>query len=757
MNFKDCQSVTNTIIAGEQVEIVRSNNRVVVNNLFNGEKPLTDAEAKQWGMPINVNWGEGPVLAAQARRQYTNAFQRPARYFKVSIPDAPVDKKDTWEMQIGTFINRVLKDSLPYFYLGLYKFASTVAHGIGPQMWEDRESWRPRYVAIEDLRVPTDTEVSFENLEWFAVRHRYTEGELAAKVWNENAPKGWNKDVVAKILDRYHESNTDSFGATWINQPERMAELVKQNGGFYSSDAVPSIPLWHFFFKQRDDKTGEVSWLLRIVPDVNGGCMGATDNEFIYDSDKVWANELSEILHCQFGDLNNVPPFRYHSVRSLGFLLVEPCFFTNLARCRTLQHLFESFNTWFRVTDPTGRARAQKIELFDKAIVEEGVSVVPQTERHQVNPQLIDMVMGQLKQLQGEAGAAYTQQLDNGTAREQTAYETSVKVAQVNAMMSGMLLVAFFQEKFAYREICRRFCIRGSSDPDVQKFQKKMKRLGIPEAYLDVEMWDVDPEVPLGAGNPTMEISQANQLMAMRPFLSPEAQDKVTHMAIAATTQNPALAQDLKPLGEKPVANNGAKWASAIFGTLMQGVPVPQNDAVPAADQAETLLGLLAGVVARIEQQTNLATNNELVGLQTVAQYVGALVQQIQQDPANAPKAKQIGTALMEITNILKGFQQRLAQQAAAAQPNPEDAAKVQGMVLQAQTKNQIAQANAAQKLQHKNQAFEAEQARKNAALLQDEQRKSVQTGAEIHRNHVQTKAEIEAANLAAISDPAGG
>lgn len=755
MNFENAASVLQTLAVGEQVEMNRGLNRKVVNDLFNGERPLTESEAEQSNISINCNWGEGPVLAAQARRQYTNAFQRPFRYFKVSIPDAPQDKQMEWSMFIGNFINKVLKGSLEYFYLNQYRFASVVAHGIGPMVWEDKESWLARFVPIEDLRVPTETEISFRNLEWFAVRYRYTEGELATKVFSENSSEHWNKPAIAQVLESYHDQNYNTQGNTWINQPERMAELIKQNGAFYASDAVPTIPLWNFYFKDRDEKTRKVKWKLRVVPDVNGGCTGAPSDQFLYDSgeDSV-ADNLSEILHCQYGDLNNKPPFMHYSVRSLGFLLVEPCYYTNLARCRTLQFLFESFNTWFRVVDPSGKARAMEIQLFDKAIIPEGVSIVPQNERHQVNPQVIEMVMSQLKQLMSEASASYTQASDTGTSREQTAYETSVKVAQVNAMMSGMLLVSFFIEKFAYEEICRRFCIRGSEDPDVREFQKKADEMGIPAFFLNQERWDIEPEIPMGAGNPTMELSQANQLMGLRPFLSPEAQDKVTHMAIAATTQNAALAQELKPLGQAPVASNGAKWASSIFATLMQGVPVVQNASVAVTDQVETLIGLLSGVVARVEQQTDLATPNEVLGLQTVSQYIAMLLQQMQQDPANAPKAKQFAQAMAQLDNIIKNISQAVAQKSQQSQPDPEAMANAQATMLTTQAKIQATQATTAQKLAvkgatakqllaHKNQAFSAEQARKTSSLVQDQVRANLQAGADIQREHVVTAVDL--------------
>ena len=271
MTFKDAQSVADTINAGEEVEIIRAQNRVVVTNLGNGKKPLSEAEATAAGMYVNCNWGEGPVLFSQALRQFTNAFQRSARYFKLTIPNAPREKKQEWELEIGGFINRVMKRSLEYFYVIQEQNASVVSHGVGPEFWEDDEKWLPKFIPMRDLRVPTDTLVSFRNLEWFAVRTRYTEGELASKVWADES-RNWNKPVVAKILDAYHDRNYE-VGTSWVFEPEKMAQLIKQNGGLYSSDAVPSIPLWHFYFKTIDDKTREESWKMRIIPDSRSGCL----------------------------------------------------------------------------------------------------------------------------------------------------------------------------------------------------------------------------------------------------------------------------------------------------------------------------------------------------------------------------------------------------------------------------------------------------------------------------------------------------
>jgi len=733
MNFSTAQAITGTIDAGNAVERVRSANRALVDSLFGGFPSLSDSEAKQWGLQINVNWGEGPILAAQARRQYTNAFERPNRFFRLSIPSMPEEWKTRWQMAIENFINKKMKKSRAYFYVRQYQFASVVSHGIGPTIWEDRENWTPRFVALKDFRVPTDTEVSFRDLPWFAIRDYYTEYRLGKAVFGPDADPGWNKPAVAEILDQLHGMNYSTTTDTWNQNPERMLQLMKENGGFFDSDAAPTVSLWRFYFRHRDETTGEESWRMRVVVDTQGTNVSVIATEFLYDSgDESQASDLSELMFCQFGDLNNEAPFMFHAVRSLGFLLVEPCFWSNVSLCRTLQYLMESFNVWVKVNDPAGEDRAQSVEFFDKCVVPQGVSIVPQNERHQVNGQLIEQVMGRLKQLQGEASSSYTQQADTGTSREQTAYETSVKVAQVNAMTSGMLLVAFFLAGFQYREICRRFCLRGSSDPDVKEFQRQMELEGVPAMYLNVDLWEIEPEVPLGSGNPTMEMSQAQQLGAIAPQLSPEAQQKVLHKQVAAITGSAADAQDLVPLNVAPVADNGVKWASSIFGTLMQGVPLPQNEEVSALQQAPPLIGMMAGVVQRIEANTNLATPAEVIGLQTVEQYIGRLIQQIGQSKQNSQIAAKLGHDLGQLSNIVKGFAQRAAEQQGAGNDQ-----RVQMLEMQLKLKN--AELDAALKQQQ----FVADQQRDNAKTAAEIQRGNAVAAADIQRQHAKTGADI--------------
>lgn len=738
MLFNSASKVSDVIRASDQVERVRAENRIKILNQANGFPPLSADQAKKMGVRVNVNFGEMVVLFAHARRQMVEALLNPRNFFKVTIPLAPEEKKGSWGTFITNWINRKMKDSDEYASLKENQLAAVVAHGIGPQLWCDNEHWMPEFVAIEDFRVPTDTETSFRRLPWIAVRKNYTEGELAKKVFGEYADKHWEKKVIKKILHEYHDVNFETESYTWMTAPEKMAELVKQNAGFYSSDAVPTIPLWHFYYMD-DSSPSKPCIKLKIVPDQGVRGTESGDQQFLYDcGDDYICHKWPELVSVQYGDLNNKSPFMHHAVRSLGFLLMEPCFWTNIFRCRLLQHGMENFNVWIRIADPEGRSRAQKVELFDKGVVPEGVTIVPNTERHQVDGEMVNNIMAQLKQLQGEASQSYTQQLDTGTKKEQTAFETRAKIASVNAMMGSILSRMFRKESFAYREICRRFCIRKSTDQDVRDFQEACRREGIPKQYLNVEYWDVEPEIPIGSGNATMAESEIMTLMEWRPMFNPTAQQEILHEAVEVITHDPRRAERWAPIDGKRGVSEAQRDAESVFGTLMQGVPVRIKDGLNPIDQVETLLGLLAGVVVQIERGGNMTTMREIAGLQNVGKYVSQLVQQIAQDENEKARVKSYSDAMGKLMNSVKAFAQRLQEQMQKESQNGDGDAKAKAAatMMQAQVKAEIDRQLAQQTQGLEQKRFELDQQREDQSLMAELARKQAENDADIERKN---------------------
>lgn len=734
MKFKTAQDVWDTLQAGEEVERVRAANRVRITNLFNGFPLLSDEEAKRAGVEVNANFGEAPVLGQHGRRQYDNAFLTRSNFFKVTIPDAPEDKQADWGNFITRKINRVLKNSEAFNSLYQNKFASVLLHGLGPQVWWDRECWLPKYQALEDLRVATDTECSFDNLMWIGIRKFYTYGELVRKVWGKYSDNGWQKKPIAAILNNYKPKNWDSSTYDWLTAPDKMAEQAKQNLGYLSSDAVPTIPFWHFYWLD-DENPRKTEWKLVVISDQ--GVQGGRPEEFLYQSDTPIANHHSQFLHVQYGDLNNKAPFLYHSVRSLGFLLMEPCFWTNLLRCRTLQHVFESLNIWLRSTDPGDRARAQMVQLYNKAFLPNGISIVPQNERHQIQAGLVEAVMDELKGLMREASISYTQDTEPSQRKpDETATAVMARVQAVNAMMSGLLNKAFHKEKFAYKEIGRRFCLRKSQDMDARQFQKDCQKEGIPSVFVNVDMWDVEPEIPLGSGNPTMEMAEAQALFGVMQSFDPTAQQEIKHEYILAVTGDSRKAERWAPIGKDRGVTNAQEHAEIAFGSLMNNAPVRIRTEFSPNEQVETFLGMIAAVVNSIKQRGGQTDLRELQGLNNVFARTDELIALLSQDDRQKQKAKEYGDVSGRLKNDLKEIASaHMQNQPPAQNGNGEAQAKTQAMLIQAQSKAKIDEAKQAQKLHQKQIAFVEEQARRNTATKADIARENIRTLDEVQRN----------------------
>jgi hypothetical protein len=733
-NFSEPSKVLDVIRAGDESEEDRGKNRVLINRAANNEPLIDDDEAERLGMKIYNRWGEFMIALASASRQLLTNFTSQDTFCTITIPRAPEESRADWGGSITEFLNYYMKEGprqMDYFMIHLSKWKAVSAHGIAPMMWEENYAWLPRYVAIEDLRVATDTELSFRNLTWFAVRIAYTPGELSRKAFSKaNSKFKWDTKAVSAILQNVKECNTTMAenNYDWNTVPEKFEEIRKQNAGYWSGDAMPTINLWHFYHEDDDGK-----WCLKVVPEnTTSGATPETDDTFICQSEGPVADTWRNIIHVQFADLNNKAPLLYHSVRSLGFALYEPCYWTDYTRCRLLQHTLDQFNILLRISDPVDRARAQVQVFQNLGIVKPGVSIIPAAERHQVDAQLIESVMAQTKQLQAEASTAYTQGIDNGTAREQTAFETGVKVQQNSAMKSGIMLMAKAFEKTALQEICRRFCLKNSDDEDVLAFQKDCKNAGIPDGWMDVKKWRVEVTVPLGNGDPTMALVESENMMKLRPLADPSSQQEMAHDAAVPMIGTARAKRFFKRDNNKAVST-AANAAANAFPLMMLGMPPAIPEGLNPIEQIQTLLQLAMQYIKKIEMTTKMAKPEELIGLQNVSRYIGKLVQGMQGDTGNEPKMKQFAQALSQLNNEIKKLQQHLQMQM-QKQQQQNGSADIQQSMMETQAKIAAKNAETQQKLKAKELADIQKRRHKDAGFVADQKRQNLKAVADTIR-----------------------
>ena len=743
MSFSDptkvWQVIQNMIEAGRP----RSLNRARINSVFNGDPPWTPQEATDNLKVVNVNFLEGTRVIKEATRQATNGLTKPSNYFAIKLDTGPRYKRNEWGKILTKNMNKPMKRSSKYSWVRKNQIASSILHGIGPCTWMRERDWCPTTRGIEDMKVPSNTLVSCENLSEFAMFTTFTAAQLIEMTRGETVDPCWNKPLVDAILkELYQRIGQSSNYLNYSDFPEKVEEDFKENSGYYGSDQVPTIRTYDFYYL--DTKTKDKPfWKRKIVLDkFNEALSGLPKgNDFLFDGkDRNYGDLIDRIMHVQFADGAVVPPFRWHSVRSLGYLLYALCHLQNRLRCDFIGAVFESMLWYFHNVAEGDKERLGRVQLSHMGIIPQGLTFVPANERHTIDYTLLNGAMAMHRQLMAESSASYTQDIDNGTRKEQTATEVMAKVNSANALVGSMLNDMYDQSTAQYREIGRRFCTLDHED--CKAFREKCMAEGVDEGvFKNFEDWEFVPERVLGQGNKMLEIAQADRLMAARSLHDPDAQRQILHMYDEANTDDPLLADSLVPIAAQQ-ASTAVEKATLSWGTLVDGMPVVITDGINRIEYIDTLLEMLNVALGKIEQAGGMSTPERVAGLANVMTTIGQQVEIVAQDEEQGERVKSWKDALGKASNLLKGYAQRLQEEAQAQQEQGGDG-QMQADIIAAQTKGKISEELAAQKMLHKDEAFKAEQQRKNVALEGEIARQDAHATADIAEQDIKARAEL--------------
>lgn len=724
----------------QKVENDRSKDRSLIDNLANGGKPYTPAEVEKHQIQINVNWGGLNKKTQDANRQINNATLHIGQFFSATSRRGKVEKRDEYGRKFTANLHIPLKrgqSGKQHFFLLRNRNATLVLHGLGPILWMNDYGWLGRNVALEDLLIPTDTWIDFSNLSHFAVNLYLTAGELFDMTHGDTTQKGWDKKAIQKLFDALRINIPNSDNRSWVDNPEAMVELFKQNRCAIDSDKVPRIKLRLFLFQDKESK----KWFRRIILRENTGAID-TKSGFLFKSEKPFADNLTQILHVQFGDNVLNAPLKYHSVRGIGTMLYSPEECSNRMMCQYVQHVFESLMTWFRITDPVDHGRLKSIVLRQYGILEDGLNVVPQSERHQIEPKLVESVLSKFRQVMSENSSSYVQDINDGTSKERTATEVKGMLSSVNTMVSGTLQGIYLQEGYYFEEVVRRFLNKNSSDEEVKEFQKACKRDGIPDDLMVADNWLIDVEKVLGGGDRMAAQQEADALLSQSHRYDPSKQRIILRKWTVATTNDPAMG-NLLVTDAPDSATDGTRAAENLFGTLMQGTPVHLVEGIDQIGYVEAMLGMLTASVERIKAGDNMGTPQDIAGFGAVAGDIQQHIALLEAEESNGERVKQYSDHLGQIMNDVKGFAQRQqqAQEAAAAESaqNPEAIAKAEATAMLAKLKAEIDAAKADQKMQQN-----ARKEQQNAIKFQLEQaRKQFDFDANLSREEMQNKQDL--------------
>lgn len=752
--FDDVGTAEQVVWDMRLADFPRGANRALLNKLFNGEPPQSRDEAEQSQNQVNRNFLEGTNLLSQARAQWNNAFLKQATYFGVTLDSGPVFKRQEWGHIITKNINKQLKRSRPQMEQIRAEGAQVVLHGIGPCTFSDRRNPIPTPLPVSSWMTPSETDLDLENLEYQAFFRELTPYQLYELTHGPKRDPGWNMKAVDEAWRYAREQlQKEPASSNYQYMPERIAELAKQDVGFWGSDAVPTIDIWDLQF--RDSKKGD-GWYRRIFLDWGVGSDTLSQRSpkpesrnlktkdeyggFLYTSgNRRFANHIGEIIQCQLGDCSAVAPFKLHSVRSLGWMLWGVCDILNQMRCRFTENLFMQFLWWFRVAGENDFKRIKKAMFENMGVIPAGIGMVPAQERYKPDEAFVRMGFDEVTGIMNRFASSFTNDLEE-IGKEETATGTMARVHSINSLVGGMLTLAYDYAKHKYREQCRRICIKNSPYRISREFQKDCLKEGVPPEMLDAERWDVEPDRALGDGNKVLEMAIIQFLQGIRKNLGPDSQRKVDHMSIVSATDQPALAEDLAPIQGQNKLSPSSHDAQLSSDRILRGLDfMPSPEMVPE-DYVQVWLHDMGTIIGQIQQSGGVGDAEKLMGLGNLAKHVQQFLAQMETNEDDREKVKQYKDILTQMVNHIKGFAQRLQQQQAKQNgggAGAADAVKARTMMQQAAIKERNTIQSHALKTAQKQTSFELEQQRKDRELNAEIRRENARTGQELMNNRL--------------------
>jgi hypothetical protein len=765
MNFKSAAEVEQVAYEMRLADFPRGLNRARINDLMNGVPPYSQDEVEKNGIAVNVNFLEGCRIAHEARAQFTGNFLKPGKYFSAKTDAGPIHKRDERSMIATKELSKIMKASNVYYETYRSKFALDILHGIGPAVWDKPDFWCPDAIGIEDVLIPANTMLTMKNLPFFSLYHSYTGPELKRLVDNEevSSKAGWNMGLVNRCLEWIDQESMSLMGSNWpeVWSPEKMAERIKGDTGFYAGDQVPTIDCFDFYFWDDDEKSQ--GWKRRIIldswstPQASGGSYKMSDNnkrdwaknQFLFNSkNRKVAQKWSELVSFQFADLSAVAPFRYHSVRSMGFLLYAVLHLQNRMRCKFQESIFESLMMYFRIKSMDDAERALKVEMYNRGFIDDSLQFIPAAERFQVNAGLVELGLQDNEKTIMANSSSWTMSAQSPQDKKQkTKFEAQAEIQRMTAMIgSGLQQAAQYQE-FEDREIFRRFCLPNSRDPDVISFQARCLKQGLPEYMIhDPTCWDITHDRVLGQGNKSLEMVIAEQLMQFRNLYDPESQRLILRDFTMAVTDDPARTDAMVP--DKPLkVTDSVHDAQLAAGALMQGMTVDIKTGMNHIEYVDTIMTEAAKVIQKIEQgQGKMATQDQILGLQNMLAHISAHIQIVSQDPNEKQRVTQWEKTMTIIGNYLKAYQQRLQEQMQQQQPQNGEAqkeaamtqAKIQAMQVTSQAKAANTRESHAERTAQRKVQFEMEMQQKEQEHKLAMQRKIKEAGADLGSRRVE-------------------
>jgi len=256
--FSTPSDVLNIVTQIENSLLPRCSDRAIMNSIFNGSRPYSADEEAQFQIQINTNFLEGYKIAQAGILQMNTALLDKERFANFKCLKGDPNKRGEWTEKLTNNIHKALKEGRSgkrYATRMDDRNTALVGHGVGPFWFSNSYEWMPKFVALEDLLIPTDTPLDFDDeLGHFGINSWISAWQLYKMTQGEKRDPGWNQKMAMNILKGMVRANV-TFTPDYFDQPEKMESQWKQRSTYLNSDAIPKLKITTFYHQDPEEGT----------------------------------------------------------------------------------------------------------------------------------------------------------------------------------------------------------------------------------------------------------------------------------------------------------------------------------------------------------------------------------------------------------------------------------------------------------------------------------------------------------------------
>lgn len=587
--FKTAEAMASEISDMQTSEGPRREDRATVSSFFNGAPPLSDAEAEEMGLNVNVNNLFGYTELAQAKEQTMALINQPPRLFEISLDRAPASQKQRWEMAAAAKLNKVIQRSGRFkpSYEGVA--GDSVMHGSASFSFRDNTDWCPSHVSASRLLIPDSSPADQRKLTHWGIETELEMHEIFT-YYRLEAP-GWKRDALGKIIKAFRDKErkddstiSEVLDATNIEEWEYQQQT---NSGKTSFSRV-AVQVYYFFQIQPDKVTRPVDLtiLARYKQADKDSTTSKPDDimtEIMFDQDEYYPS-VEDALHPFFMDCIIGGSSKWHRVLGLGTLNYSLNWAVELLMNRAMQATHENMMTLWQAGDAADREELAQLMLRHNMIVPEHVTLAPNRI-----PADLEGALAMIQQYRSQGSKNAMAQAVNAPAVQpkaggrQLEQQFLAEQAQIGAAQGNRTANWYDYFDRLATKMVERFTnpFITKYDPgysDIINFQSAMQALGIPLYYLQPHNIEVKVARVVGAGSRSKAQAASASLKQALPTLPPGSQAKAKRMILAIDLDDYGLAEDLMPIQDHPDTSQTLRAQTEENTAIVQGKAPPVND-----------------------------------------------------------------------------------------------------------------------------------------------------------------------------------